>query len=122
MYRQVISRAVLALLRLDCLVVHVHVVLHSAHILVTQQFLQAERIIAQHQVADREGVPEDVRTDALVRDPGSLANARKQQRHAIDGQRHAGLGEKQVILSGTAPFRQLLFTRAVTLQVVEQMA
>ena len=71
--RQVISGTVLALLILNGRVVHVHVVLDRRHILMPQQFLQAKRVIAQHQVAHREGMPQDMRADALVGDPGSLA-------------------------------------------------
>ena len=73
--RQVIARAVLALLRLDRLVVHVHVVLDGGHILMPQQFLQAKGIVAQHQVAHSKGMPENVGTDTLVGDPRPFANA-----------------------------------------------
>ena len=58
---QVITWAVLALLGLDGLVVHVHIVVDGGHVLVAQQFLQAEGVIAQHQVADGERVAQDVR-------------------------------------------------------------
>ncbi len=53
---------------------------------------------------------EDVRADALVRDPCPLANAREQQRDAILRQRGARLGEEEVIFPGAAPVRQFLFT------------
>jgi hypothetical protein len=41
---KMIARAILALLRLDRLIVHVHVVLHRLHILVPEQFLQQREI------------------------------------------------------------------------------
>ncbi len=75
-----IAWAVLVLLRLDGLVVHVHVVLDRRHIFMAQQFLQAERVMAQHQVADGKRMPEDMRADAF-----------EEQRDPIFGQRQARL-------------------------------
>ncbi len=72
---QMVARAVLTLLCLDGLIVHMHVVLDGRHVLMSQQFLQTEGIVAQYQVADRKGMTEDVRADALVSDPCTLADA-----------------------------------------------
>src|SRR5207248_2122847 len=68
--RQMIPGTVLALLLLNIVVVHAHVELDGGHVLVPKQFLQAERVVARLQVADGEGVPQDVRADALVGDVG----------------------------------------------------
>jgi len=76
-----ITGAVLAFLRLDGLVVHVHIILDGSHILVSQQFLQAEGVIAQHQVANGERMTQDVGADAFISDPGAFAQARKEQGH-----------------------------------------
>jgi len=75
-----VARAVLALLGLDRLIVHVHVVLDGRHILMPQQFLEAKGVIAQHQVADGEGMAEDVRADALAGDARSFTDALEEQR------------------------------------------
>ena len=61
-------------------------------------------------------------TDALIRDPGSLAKTREEHPHAILGERRARLGEKQVLLTCAAPFGQFLFTRSVTVEVVQEVA
>src|SRR5436305_13095518 len=53
--RQVIARAEFALLRLHIDVVQVHIVLHSADILVPQHLLKAEDVPSEHEVAYREG-------------------------------------------------------------------
>ena len=120
--RQMISRTVLALLILNGRVVHVHVVLDRRHILMPQQFLQAKRVIAQYQVAHREGMPQDMRADALVGDPGSLAKTREEHLYPILGERRARLREKHVLFTCTAPFGQFLFTRSVTVEVVQEVA
>ncbi len=66
---QVITGAILPLLRLDGLVIHVHVVLHRGHVFMSQQFLEAERVVAQHQVTDGERMTENVGTHALSEMP-----------------------------------------------------
>src|SRR5258708_5880562 len=88
---KMIARAVLALLRLDRLIVHVHVVLHRLHILVPEQFLKTKGVIAQHQVADRKRMTKDVRADTLARDPCALADPFEEQGNAILGERQARL-------------------------------
>lgn len=45
-HREMITGAVLALLGLDGLIVHVHVILDGRHILMSQQFLEAKGVIA----------------------------------------------------------------------------
>src|SRR5690242_5337988 len=84
-----IARTVLALLRLDGLIVHVHVVLDRRHIIMPQQLLQAKRVITQHQVPHRKGMPQDMRADALVGDARSLAKTREEHFYAILGERRA---------------------------------
>ena len=117
-----IAWAVLALLGLDRLVVHVHIVLDGRHVLMPQQFLQAKGIIAQHQVANCEGMAENVRADALLCNPCTFSNACKEQRDAIDRQRTTRLSQKEMILPGAAPFRQFLLIWPVPIQVVEEIA
>ena len=78
-----IARTILALLRLDRLIVHVHVVLDRRHILMPQQFLQAKGVIAQHQVANGEGMAKNVRADALIGDARSFTDALEEQRDPI---------------------------------------
>jgi hypothetical protein len=119
---QVIARAELALLLLDGGVIHVHVVLHGRHVLVAQQFLETKGVVAQHQVARREGVAQDVRADALAADAGPLANAGEEHFHPVLGERGARLGQEEVILPGAAPLGQLLLSRPVPVQVVQQVA
>ena len=82
-----------------------HVVLDRRHILMPQQFLQAKGVIAQHQVADGEGMAENVRADALLCNPRTFANACKEQRDAIDRQWTTRLSQKEMVLPGAAPFR-----------------
>src|SRR5215467_9093295 len=105
---QVVSGAVLALLRLDGLIVHVHVVLDGGHVLVTQQLLQAEGIVAQHQVADSERVAQNVRADAFASDTGALSDALEEQCHPVFCERGARLGEEEVVLPCAAPLGQFL--------------
>jgi hypothetical protein len=100
----VIAWAVLALLGLDRLIVHVHVVLDGRHVLMPQQFLQTKGIIAQHQVANSKGMAENVRADALLCDPSTFANACKEQRDAIDRKLATCLSQKEMIPPGAAPF------------------
>jgi hypothetical protein len=119
---QMVARAVLTLLRLDGLIVHMHVVLDGRHVLMSQQFLQTEGIVAQYQVADRKGMTEDVRADALVSDPCTLADAFEEQGHPVPGQRQACFGEDEVVLASAAPFGQLFPIRPVLIQVVKQIA
>ena len=97
-----IARTVLALLRLDRLVVHMHVVLDRRHILMPQQLLETKGIIAQHQVANGERMAKNVRADALVGDAHSLSDALEEQRNPILGERQARLGEEQVVLVGAS--------------------
>src|SRR5207302_1642359 len=66
--RQVITRAEFTLLRLHIDVVQVHIVLHSTDILVPQHLLKAEDVPSEHEVAYREGMPEDMRCDPAVRE------------------------------------------------------
>ena len=73
-----IPRAILPLLFLNVFIIHVHVQLHRCHIFMTQQFLQAEGVLAEFQVANGKGVTEDVWTDALARDARSFLEASKQ--------------------------------------------
>ena len=70
-----ITGTVLALLGLDGLVVHMHVVLDGRHVLVSQQLLQAEGVVAQHQVANGKRVAQNVRADALAGDARALPDA-----------------------------------------------
>jgi hypothetical protein len=95
-----IARAILALLRLDRLIVHVHVVLDRRHILMPQQFLEAKWVIAQHQVANGEGMAKNVWADALIGDACSFTDALEEECHPILGERQARLGEEQVVLIG----------------------
>ena len=76
--REMIARAVLPLLRLNSLIVHMHIELHRRHILMPKQILQAERIVAQNEVADRKRVTKNVWTDPFPRNSGSLFQASKQ--------------------------------------------
>ena len=64
-----VAGADLALLHLNMDIVEVHIVADRLHVLVPRQLLQGERIPAQHQVADGEGVAEDVRRDTPIREP-----------------------------------------------------
>ena len=117
-----IARTVLALLRLDRLIVHVHVVFDRRHILMPQQFLQAKGVIAQHQVANGEGMAEDVGADALAGDTRSLPDALEEQRDPVLGERQARLREEEVVLIGAAPLGQLILIGAVAIQVVQEVA
>src|SRR5260370_4451695 len=60
---KMIASAVLALLRLNRLIVHVHVVLHRLHILVPEQFLTTKSVIAQNQLAERRRIATHVPAD-----------------------------------------------------------
>jgi len=117
-----ITGAVLALLRLNGLVIHMHIVLHRRHVLVSQQLLQAEGVVAQYQVADGEGMTEDVGIDAFVRNPGAFTQARKEQGHSVLGERGARFGEKQVILTSATPVGQLLSIWPLLVQIVQEVA
>ncbi len=103
-------------------VVHMHVVLDGRHVLMSQQFLQTEGIVAQYQVADGKGMAENVRTDALVSDPRTLSDAFEEQGHPVLGQWQARLRKEEVILASATPFRQLLLIRPVLVQVVQEVA
>jgi len=120
--RQVIPRTVLALLLLNIIVIHAHVELDGGHIFMAEQLLQAERVVAGLQVADGEGVPQDVRADALVGDVGPLLESCEQQGHAVLRQRQARLGEEEVILACAAPLGQFFFAGAMPVEVIEQVA
>jgi hypothetical protein len=50
-----------------------------------QQFLQAKGAIAQHQVANGEGMAKNVRADALIGDAHPLPDALEEQRDPILG-------------------------------------
>src|SRR5260370_41350747 len=80
---QMISRTVLAFLRLNGLIIHVHVVLDRRNVLVAKQFLEAEWIIAQHQVANGKSMAQDMGTDALVSNPCSFADPLEKQLNPI---------------------------------------
>src|SRR5690348_277822 len=77
---------------------------------------------AQLEVADGEGVAEDVGADALAGDAGALLEAREHERHPVLGQRGARLGQEEVVLPGAAPLGQFLLVGAVLVQVVQQVA
>src|SRR5579883_811064 len=70
--RQMVSRTVFALLRLNGLIVHMHIHLDCGHILMPQQFLEAKRIIAQHQITNGECMAEDMRANSFASDSGAL--------------------------------------------------
>src|SRR2546429_4822843 len=80
---QMISRTILALLGLDGLVVHMHVVLDRGHVLMPKQFLQTEGVVAQDQITNGKGMAKDVRTDALVGDASPFAQTSEEQGDAI---------------------------------------
>jgi hypothetical protein len=88
----------------------VHVAFDRGHILMPQQFLQTERVIAQYQVANGEGMAKNVRADALIGDAHPLPDALEEQRDPILGERQARLGEEEVVLVGASPLGQLLTT------------
>src|SRR5690242_16236844 len=54
------------LLCLDIDIIQVHIVLDCTDIFMPQQFLQAEDVPAEHEVAHCKGVPEDVGADTLA--------------------------------------------------------
>ncbi len=81
-----IAWTVLALLRLDGSIVHLHIIFDRCHVLMSKKLLQAERIIPKRQIASGKGVPEDVWTDAFARHPCPFLETRKQERHAILGE------------------------------------
>ncbi|SRR6266487_2726546 len=97
-----IARTILALLRLNRLIVHVLVILYCRHIFMSQQFLEAKEVIAQHQGANGEGMAKNVRADALIGDARSFTDALEEQRNPILGERQARLGEEQVVLVGAS--------------------
>ena len=88
---QVIAGTVFAFLLLNGGIIHMHIVLDGGYIIVSQQYLQAERIIAQHEVAHGEGMTQNVRTDAFAGDASPLAKAGEQHLHAIFRERGARL-------------------------------
>ena len=73
-----IARAILPLLLLNVFIIHVHIELHRCHIFMSQQFLEAEGIFAEFEVANGKCVAEDVWTDTLARDPCSLLETPKE--------------------------------------------
>ena len=88
----------------------------------SQQFLKRKRVVPQLQVADGEGVAEDVRTDAFAGDPGPFVQAREEQGHAVFGERGARFRQEEVILARTAPLGQFLLVRPLFVQVVQEIA
>jgi hypothetical protein len=119
---QVIARAVLPLLLLNIIVIHVHVQAHRREVLVPQQLLERKWVVTQLEVADGEGVAEDVRADALAGNPSPLAQAREQQRHPVLGERGARLRQEEVVLTRAAPLGQFLLVGPLLIQVVQQIA
>src|SRR5258708_18533212 len=117
-----ISRTVLPLLLLNIFIIHVHVQANRQEILVSQQFLERKRVVAQLQVTNGEGMTEDVRADALAGDPGPFAQAREQERYPILGERRARLRQEEVILTRAAPLGQFLLVWPLLVQVVQQIA
>ena len=113
---------VLALLLLNIVIIHAHVELDRGHVFVAEQLLQAERVVARLQVADGEGVPQDVRADALVGDVGPLFESREQQGHAVLRQRQPRLREEEVIFARAAPLGQFFVARTMPVEVVQQVA
>ena len=117
-----ISRTILALLGLDGLVVHMHVVLDSGHVFMPEQFLETEGIIAQDQIANGKGMAEDVRANTLVGDACPFAQTSKELCHAISRQWQTRLREKEVIFVGPTPLTEFFFTRSMPIHIREHMA
>src|SRR5205807_10530951 len=101
--RNVIARAKFALLLLHDRIVHMDVVEDGGQILMTQEFLQAKRIIALEQIVHRKRMPQDMRADSLACNLSSLFEALDEHLHPIFGERLAGFREKQMIFSATSP-------------------
>ena len=116
-----VSWTIFALLRLDGLVIHMHVILDGGHIFMPQEFLEAKGVIAQDQIANGKGMAKDVRTNALVGDPCAFAQTSKELRHAIPGQWQACLGEKHVIFASTAPDAEFFLLGSMSIDVIEQI-
>lgn len=120
--RDMIARAVFAFLFLQDRIIHVDVVEDGRQILMSQEFLERKGIVALNEVVHGKGVSQDVRTDALSLDPRTFFEPLEEHLHAILGQRLAGFGEEEVILSGAASLRQLFFARTMPIQVVGEIA
>jgi hypothetical protein len=67
-----IARAKLAFLLLHDRIVHMDVIEYGGQILMSQQFLQAKRIIALEQIVHGEGVSQDMWANPFARDSGAL--------------------------------------------------
>ena len=61
-----IARTVFALLLLQHSIIHMNVIEHGVEIFMPQQLLQAEGIIAFHQIVHGERVAQNMRADALA--------------------------------------------------------
>src|SRR5581483_8672214 len=97
--RQMIPWTIFALLLLDRHIIHVHIEFDSCHIFMPQEFLQTKGIIPQNQVANSKGVPENVRTDAFIRDSSPFTNPFEKHLYTILGQRGTCFSEKKMILT-----------------------
>lgn len=100
--RRMIARAELAFLLLDGLITHAHVDLHGRHVLVPQQLLQAERIAASHQVADRKGMAQNMRAHPPSGEPGPFAQPGEQQGDAVFGEGEPGFRKEEMVFPGVS--------------------
>src|SRR5258708_5196599 len=116
-----VAGAKFALLTLDGLVIHAHIDLHRRHILMSEQFLQAEWIAPVDQITDRESMPQNVRTHPLAGNSGTVLETSKELRHPIFGERKTRFREKNVIFSTTAPGGQFFFLWPIMIQIVEEI-
>ena len=66
-------------------------------------------------------MPEDMRADPFLRNPNAFFQPDKQECDAIDRERPAGFGEKEMIFAGASPIRQFFLVGAVLVQVLEQV-
>src|SRR5260370_23785245 len=76
-------------------------------------------VVTQHRGADGEGLAEDVRAVAFVREACAFAHPLAEHLDPILREWVARLGEKAVILARTAPFGQSLVVESMAIQVVE---
>ena len=77
------SWTIFSLLCLDCLIIHMHVIFYRGHILMPQQLLETEGIIAQDEVANGKSMAKNVGTDTLVGDPCPFAQTSEELRHTV---------------------------------------
>ncbi len=117
-----IARAILSLLCLNGLIIHMHIIFDRGHILMSEQFLQAERIVAQNEVADRKCMAKNVGTDPFPCDACSFFQAGEQQGHTIFRQWSPRFCKEQMILSKAAPFRSFLLVGSMTIYILKQIA